>query len=153
MQKSSTFSLWTVAFWTLRLHACSSASVALLSGSCSSGREFAMASSPLHLTVQSLPVTIGFVGNYVLWNFHPSFGTCPSYMQEVRSFPAGLLSVDQTWVYPYSPLYMNLLSAEMFVSTIKTRAVYIPGSNPSSDSIRFLMEQLPSVLVRFQSQS
>jgi hypothetical protein len=38
-----------------------------------------MASSPLHLAVQSLPVAIGFVGNYAPWDFHPSFGTCPSY--------------------------------------------------------------------------
>ena len=68
----------TVAFWTLRRFARLSASVALLSSFCPSGHDFAMASSPLHLTVQSLPVAIGFVGNYAPWDFHPSFGTCPS---------------------------------------------------------------------------
>ena len=34
--------------------------------------------SPL-LTLQTLGVAIGFVGNYAPWDFHPSFGTCPSY--------------------------------------------------------------------------
>ena len=27
----------------------------------------------------TLGVAFGFVGNYVPWSFHPSFGTCPSY--------------------------------------------------------------------------
>ena len=69
----------TVAFWTSLHFASLSACYALLSASCSSGHDFAMASSPLLLTVQSLPVAIGFVGNYAPWDFHPSFGTCPSY--------------------------------------------------------------------------
>ena len=76
----------TVAFWTSLISASLSACYALISTSCSSGHNFAMASSPLHLTVQSLPVAIGFVGNYVPWDFHPSFGTCPSYRKKHPGF-------------------------------------------------------------------
>ena len=79
----------TVAFWTLRLFARSSTSVAFLSGSCPSGHDFAMASSLLYLAVQNLPVAIGFVGNYVPWDFHPSFGTCPSYKKDRPSGRSG----------------------------------------------------------------
>ena len=93
----------TVAFWTLRLAARLSASVALLSSSCSSGHDFAMASSPLHLTAQSLPVAIGFVGNYAPWDFHPSFGTCPSYRnQGGRALPFPPFSRRHT------PIFLSL---------------------------------------------
>ncbi len=54
----------TVAFWTSRLLARSSASVTLLSSSYPLGHDLAMASSPLYLAVQSLPFAIVFAGNY-----------------------------------------------------------------------------------------
>ena len=41
--------------------------------------------SPL-LAGQTLGVAIGFVGNYAPWDFHPSFGTCPSYTCEFVRF-------------------------------------------------------------------
>ena len=47
--------------------------------SCPSGHDFAIPSSRLFLTVQTLGVAIGFVGNYAPWDFHPRFGTCPSH--------------------------------------------------------------------------
>ena len=53
------------------------------------GPQFRYGFFPLHLTVQSLPVAIGFVGNYALWDFHPSFGTCLSYR---KSPGAGIAS-------------------------------------------------------------
>ena len=70
----------TVAFWILLRDASSSAQYAFLSGFCPSGHGFAIASSRLHLTMQTLQVAIGFVGNYAPWDFHPRFGTCPSYI-------------------------------------------------------------------------
>ena len=87
----------TIAFWTLRSSARSSASVALLSSFCSSGHDFAMASSPLCLAAQSLPVAIGFVGNYAPWDFHPSFGTCPSYRKRPGNGSRALSNLFLYW--------------------------------------------------------
>lgn len=80
----------TVAFWTLMSFAISSAYSALLSDFCPSGHGFAIPSSRLYLTIQTLGVAIGFVGNYAPWDFHPSFGTCPSYKR--RGDPSSLRS-------------------------------------------------------------
>ena len=54
----------------------------LISGFCSTGHDFAIPSSRLHLTIQTLGVTFGFVGNYAPWDFHPSFGTCPTFQKK-----------------------------------------------------------------------
>ena len=69
----------TVAFWTLMPVAISSAQYALISGFCPSSHGFAIASSRLYLTIQTLQVTLRFVGNYAPQDFHLRFGTCPSY--------------------------------------------------------------------------
>ena len=72
----------TVAFWTLMPIAISSAQYALISGFCPSSHGFAIASSRLYLTIQTLQVALRFVGNYAPQDFHPRFGTCPSYKQQ-----------------------------------------------------------------------
>ncbi len=72
----------TVAFRTLMSQAISSAQHALISGFCPSSHGFAIASSRLHLTVQTLQVALRFVGNYAPRDFHPRFGTCPSYSKK-----------------------------------------------------------------------
>ena len=71
----------TVAFGTLMSLAISSAQYALISGFCPSSHGFAIASSRLYLTIQTLQVALRFVGNYVPQDFHPRFGTCPSYQK------------------------------------------------------------------------
>ena len=75
----------TIAFGTLMLSATSSAHYAFISGFCPSSHGFAIASSRLYLTVQTLQVALRFVGNYAPQDFHPRFGTCPSY--RIRTAP------------------------------------------------------------------
>ena len=72
----------TVAFWTLMLFAILSAQYALISDFCPSSHGFAIASSRLYLTVQTLQVTLRFVGNYAPQDFHLRFRTCPSYKEK-----------------------------------------------------------------------
>ena len=72
----------TVAFWTLMRFAILSVQYALISDFCSSSHGFAIASSRLYLTVQTLQVTLRFVGNYAPQDFHLRFGTCPSYSKK-----------------------------------------------------------------------
>ena len=74
----------TVAFGTLMSLVISSAQYALISGFCPSSHGFAIASSRLYLTVQTLQITLRFVGNYAPRDFHPRFGTCPSYQSKSR---------------------------------------------------------------------
>ena len=74
----------TVAFWTLMPVAISSAQYALISDFCPSSHGFAIASSRLYLTIQTLQVALRFVGNYAPRDFHPRFGTCPSYNKKSR---------------------------------------------------------------------
>ena len=82
----------TVAFWTLMPVAISSAQYALISGFCPSSHGFAIASSRLYLTVQTLQVALRFVGNYAPRDFHPRFGACPSYnKQGLQRFAATLI--------------------------------------------------------------
>ncbi len=55
-----------------------------------------------------LGVAIRFVGNYALWDFHPRFGTCPSYYKmdsgDCSPLP-NTLCVDQIVVYDlYCPV-------------------------------------------------
>ena len=69
----------TVAFWTLMRFAILSVQYALISDFCSSSHGFAIASSRLYLTIQTLQVALRFVGNYAPRDFHPRFGACPSY--------------------------------------------------------------------------
>ena len=75
----------TVAFGTLMLSAISSAQYALISGFCPSSHGFVIASSRLYLTIQTLQLTLRFVGNYAPRDFHPRFGTCPSYRKRVEN--------------------------------------------------------------------
>ena len=79
----------TVAFGTLMSFVISSAQYALISDFCPSSHGFAIASSRLYLTVQTLQVTLRFVGNYAPRDFHLRFGTCPSYNKTARIFRSG----------------------------------------------------------------
>ena len=51
--------------------------VRLVSDSCSSGYDFAIPSSRLHLTMQTLGVAMGFVGNYALCGLSPQTDGMP----------------------------------------------------------------------------
>ena len=83
----------TVAFWTLMPVAISSPHYALISGFCPSSHGFAIASSRLYLTIQTLQVALRFVGNYAPRDFHPRFGTCPSYNKR----PANAVFTGLLW--------------------------------------------------------
>ena len=76
--------LWDFAVFSqlIRMICLISAVTAYAETSCSSGHDFAIPSSRLFLTVQTLGVAIGFVGNYAPWDFHPRFGTCPSHQKK-----------------------------------------------------------------------
>ena len=77
--------IWvTVAFWTLLLYANSSAKYALVLSSCSYGYDFAIPSSRLHLTMQTLGVALGFVGNYAPRGLSPQTGGMPAILRNVR---------------------------------------------------------------------
>lgn len=52
---------------------------ALISGSCPQGYDFAIPSSRLLLTMQTLGVAIKFVGSYAYVDFHHRIRACPSY--------------------------------------------------------------------------
>ena len=51
--------------------------VRLISGFCSSGYNFAIPSSRLHLTMQTLGVALGFVGNYAPCGLSPQTDGMP----------------------------------------------------------------------------
>ena len=69
----------TVTFWASMSLATLPAQCAFVSGFCSSGYDFAIPSSRLNLTIQTLGVAIEFVGNYASVDFHHRALICPSY--------------------------------------------------------------------------
>ena len=88
----------TVAFWTLMRFAILSVQYALISDFCSSSHGFAIASSRLYLTVQTLQVTLRFVGNYAPQDFHLRFGTCPSYKNSRRTAVSSCINHSDYYV-------------------------------------------------------
>jgi len=72
----------TVAFWTLLLCANLSAYYAFVPSFCPSGYDFAIPSSRLHLSMQTLGVAFGLVGNYLPADFHRRALVCPSYIKK-----------------------------------------------------------------------
>ena len=70
--------IWvTVTFWTSLLCVNLSVIWALVSGFCSSGYDFAIASSLPHLTMRNLQITSRFVGNYALCGLSPQTNGMP----------------------------------------------------------------------------
>ena len=67
----------TVAFRTSLSIVSLSATNALISDFCSSGYDFAIPSSRLHLTIQTLGVALGFVGNYAPCGLSPQTDGMP----------------------------------------------------------------------------
>ena len=57
---------------------------ALILSFCSSGYDFAIPSSRLHLAVQTLGVAIGFVGNYALCGLSPQADGMPVIVAATR---------------------------------------------------------------------
>ena len=76
----------TVTFGTSLLLANLSAYYAFVPSFCPSGYDFAIPSSRLHLTMQTLGVAIKFVGNYASVDFHHRALICPSYLKPVSVF-------------------------------------------------------------------
>ena len=71
----------TVTFWTSLLVVNLSAYYAFVPSFCSSGYDFAIPSSRLCLTTQTLGVAFEFVGNYASVDFHHRALICPSYLK------------------------------------------------------------------------
>ena len=71
----------TVTFWTSLPYANLSAYYALVPSFCPSGYDFAIPSSRLHLTVQTLGVAFRLVGNYLPADFHRRALIYPSYIK------------------------------------------------------------------------
>ena len=67
--------------------------VRLVSDSCSSGYDFAIPSSRLHLTMQTLGVAMGFVGNYAPCGLSPQTDGMPVILKKAlgESLPQGSL--------------------------------------------------------------
>ena len=83
----------TVTFWTSLLLANLSAYYAFVPSFCSSGYDFAIPSSRLHLTIQTLGVAFEFVGNYASVDFHHRALICPSYNKKTGTAKAVPVSV------------------------------------------------------------
>ena len=75
----------TVTFWTSLLSVNLSAYHAFVPSFCSSGYDFAIPSSRLHLTMQTLGVAFGLVGNYLPADFHRRALICPSYAKRAQA--------------------------------------------------------------------
>ena len=75
----------TVTFGTSLLCANLSAYYAFVPSFCPSGYDFAIPSSRLHLTMQTLGVAFGLVGNYLPADFHRRALVCPSYINAAES--------------------------------------------------------------------
>ena len=89
----------TVAFWTLLPVASSSACCAFVPASCSSGYDFAIPSSRLFLTEQTLGVAFEFVGNYASMDFHHRALTCPSYNKNPGN-PGAFIQTESDFFHP-----------------------------------------------------
>ena len=76
---------FTVTFWTSLLCVNLSAYYAFVPSFCPSGYDFAIPSSRLHLTMQTLGVAFGLVGNYLPADFHRRALICPSYAKNSLS--------------------------------------------------------------------
>ena len=80
---------FTVTFGTSLLCVNLSAYYAFVPSFCPSGYDFAIPSSRLHLTMQTLGVAFGLVGNYLPADFHRRALICPSYAKK----PHGRMAV------------------------------------------------------------
>ncbi len=106
----------TVTFWTSLLLANLSAYYAFVPSFCPSGYDFAIPSSRLHLTVQTLGVALGLVGNYLPVDFHRRALTCPSYQKNKRTGYV-LLSFDiYTYLVMISQGILNIFATLSIVS-------------------------------------
>ena len=83
----------TFAFWT-SLHIDSSSTAhAFVSGFCSSGYDFAIASSRLHLAMQTLQVALGFVDKYAPCGLSPQTNGMPAILQKKRTLSDSLFEL------------------------------------------------------------
>ena len=97
----------TVTFWTSLLCANLSAYCAFVPSFCSSGYDFAIPSSRLYLTIQTLEVALGLVGNYLPTDFHKRAFICPSYAATAQLLAAPLFAMS---IVPY------IISSVLFCS-------------------------------------
>ena len=67
----------------------------LISGFCSSGYDFAIPSSRLHLTMQTLGVAMGFVGNYAPCGLSPQTDGMPVIRTKAAGFKACRLRLER----------------------------------------------------------
>ena len=70
--------------------------VRLISGFCSSGYDFAIPSSRLHLTMQTLGVAMGFVGNYAPRGLSPQTDGMPVILKKASLVADALLFISES---------------------------------------------------------
>ena len=83
--------------------------VRLISGFCSSGYDFAIPSSRLHLTIQTLGVALGFVGNYALCGLSPQTDGMPVILKRARAECVLFFLGDDIIAYVFSYLLRGAL--------------------------------------------
>ena len=99
---------------------------ALVLGFCSSGYDFAIPSSRLHLAMQTLGVAMRFVGNYALCGLSPQTDGMPVILKKSR------LNVCSFSVDVYFSMNSRSASAAMFMSSpsgLSPRCVYTSPIN------------------------
>ena len=85
----------------------------LISGFCSSGYDFAIPSSRLHLTVQTLGVALGFVGNYAPYGLSPQTDGMPVIRKKIRKHFILCLRISRgtrirTWTSGFGDRYSTI---------------------------------------------
>ena len=104
---------FTVAFWTSRLLARLSTVQALVLGFCSSGYNFAIPSSRLHLTAQTLGITMRFAGNYALSWLSPQIDDMPVILKKAIVF--SIASTSNSLIFHFS-LYLIFSAHLVYIS-------------------------------------
>ena len=107
----------TIAFWTSLSMASLSAMYALVSGFYSSGYDFAIPSSRLHLAVQTLGVAMGFVGNYAPRGLSPQTDGMPVIPQKAQT--AVCASLFAMISHFDLPVHLRQVSARSSFSTVR----------------------------------
>lgn len=103
---------------------------ALVLGFCSSGYNFAIPSSRLHLTIQTLGITMRFAGNYALSGLSPQIDNMPVILKKVVMV---LISMP-----PLGVRYLNkLLYGTENLTLHKRESFSITLSIPSAHNLPF----------------
>ena len=103
----------------------------LLSCSCSSGYDFVIPSSRLHLTIQTLGVALGFVGNYAPRGLSPQIDGMPVAPRKSCTGPVQLFSVFGLFFCFRIILLLSLLQRQAPQIPLLPRGASLRSKRPS----------------------